>query len=281
MKNRKIFLPALLSIALAFSLILPASAVGASATIHLPGDYYISHSTADCSRLASIMALNTPQGRVTPMVAVGAEAENDKWTLGDAAVQYQLTIGSTEGGSVTTPGEGTFTYDAGTVVRIAIKADAGYRFVNWTGDIATLECQCHSTTVIMNGNYYIIANFAQMPPAPAGYCFIATAAYGTPMAEEIQILREFRDEYLLITPVGKALVDFYYKVSPPMAEFITEHPSLKPIVRVGLLPAVAISAVVVNTTPAEKTAIVGLLALASVAVAIWVTRRRGRGQEYT
>jgi hypothetical protein len=115
----------------------------------------------------------------------------------------------------------------------------------------------------------------------SGFCFIATAAYGTPMAEEIQILREFRDEYLLTNSLGRAFVDFYYKVSPPMAEFITEHPSLKPIVRAGLMPAVAMSTVAVNTTPAEKIAIVGLLVLVSVGVAIWVTRRRDRGSEYT
>jgi hypothetical protein len=112
-------------------------------------------------------------------------------------------------------------------------------------------------------------------------CFIATAAYGTPMAEEIQILREFRDEYLLTSPLGQALVDIYYRVSPPVAEFITEHPSLKPVVRTGLLPAVAMSAVAVNTTPVEKMVMVGLLVLVSVAVAVWVTRRRGRGPEYT
>jgi len=73
----------------------------------------------------------------------------------------------------------------------------------------------------------------------------------------------------------------FFRVSPPMAEFITEHPSLKPIVRAGLMPAVAMSTVVVNTTPVEKAAIVGLLVLVSVAVAIWVMRRRRRGPGYT
>jgi hypothetical protein len=100
------------------------------------------------------------------------------------------------------------------------------------------------------------------------------------MAEEIQILRQFRDEYLLTNAVGRALVGVYYKVSPPIAEFITEHPNLKPIVRAGLLPAVAMSTVAVNTTPVEKMAIIGLLALVSVAVAIWATRRRSRGPGY-
>jgi len=119
-----------------------------------------------------------------------------------------------------------------------------------------------------------------VPDASEG-CFIATAAYGTPMAEEIEILREFRDEYLLTSPLGQAFVNLYYKVSPRIAEFITEHPSLKPIVRAGLVPAVVMSTVVVTTTPAEKAAIVGLLMLVSVVVAILAVRRRGTGSEYT
>jgi len=66
-----------------------------------------------------------------------------------------------------------------------------------------------------------------------------------------------------------------------MAEFITEHPRLKPIVRAGLLPAVAMSTVAVNTTPAEKMAIAGLFVLVSAALAVWAKRQRGRGPEYT
>jgi len=185
--------------------------------------------------------------------------------------QFSLTVSSTSGGSVTVPGEGAFIYDEGTVVDLVATPDAGYRFVNWTGDVDTLSCQCQSTTVTMSDNYSITANFAIATP-----CFIATAAYGTPMAEEVQILRGVRDEYLLTNPLGHAFVDFYYKVSPPMAEFIAEHPSLKPIVRAGLVPAVAMSTVVVNTSLAEKTAIVSSVVLVSVALGAWVTRRRSK-----
>jgi hypothetical protein len=175
---------------------------------------------------------------------------------------------------------GTHTYDAGTVVNLTATPNAGYDFVNWTGNVSTIaDDEDATTTITMNGDYSITANFEEEPPG--GGCFIATAAYGTPMAEEIQILREFRDEYLLANPVGKALIDLYYRVSPPMADFITEHPSLKPIVRAGLVPAVAMSTVIVDTTPAEKVAMIGLLVLVSVAVAIWVTRRLDRGPQYT
>jgi parallel beta-helix repeat protein len=130
---------------------------------------------------------------------------------------------------------------------------------------------------VTGGNVLTGADFTP----PSSWCFIATAAYGTPMAEEVQILREFRDEYLLTNLLGQAFVDFYYKVSPPIAEFITDHPSLKPIVRAGLVPVVAMSTVAVNTTPAEKATIAGLLVLISVALAVWAMRRRGRGLEYS
>ncbi|MGB5924924.1 MAG: CFI-box-CTERM domain-containing protein [Dehalococcoidia bacterium] len=189
-------------------------------------------------------------------------------------------MSSTAGGSVTTPGVGNFTYDEGTVVDLVATPDAGYRFINWIGDVSAIaNVTAAATSIIMNGDYSIRANFEQVPSG--GWCFIATVAYSTPMAKEIQILREFRDEYLLTNPSGRAFVDFYYRVSPPIAEFITEHPSLKPIVRAGLAPAVAMSAAAVKATPADKIAIVGLLVLVSVALAIWAAKRRGRGPECT
>lgn len=53
-----------------------------------------------------------------------------------------------------------------------------------------------------------------------GACFIATAAYGTPFAEEINILRFWRDNFLLEHHFGNLFVKFYYKISPPIADFI-------------------------------------------------------------
>ncbi len=73
-------------------------------------------------------------------------------------------------------------------------------------------------------------------------CFIATAVYGTPVAEEVDILRQFRDEFLLNNPAGKVFVAVYYKLSPPMAEFISKHRVLRAVVRECFVnPAVALS----------------------------------------
>ena len=338
MKNRKIFLSVLLSIALVFSLLLPGWAMGASTTVPRPDDHSIIHSTMDGSRLASAMALNTPQGQVTPMVAaggvhtvglksdgtviavgdnsagqcdvggwrdvvqvaagyehtvglkadgtvvavgcndrwvwwgqcdvggwtdiiqvaagyghtvglkadgtvvsvgakgyedidvgqwdvggwrdivqvvtgsrhtvglksdgtvvavgqnswgecdvggwtdivqvaaggghtvglksngtvvtVGVVAEPIKWNLG-VITEYTLNISSTAGGAVITPGEESFNYDAGAMVHLVAEPDAGYRFVNWTGDVgAIFNVNATTTIVSMRGDYSITANFA-------------------------------------------------------------------------------------------------------------------------
>ena len=69
-------------------------------------------------------------------------------------------------------------------------------------------------------------------------CFIATAAYGTVMAKEVQLLSEFRDKYLLNNSLGKGLTELYYRISPPAADYIRTRPQLKRIVRVMLKPVV-------------------------------------------
>ncbi|MBI5789797.1 MAG: carboxypeptidase regulatory-like domain-containing protein [Candidatus Schekmanbacteria bacterium] len=69
-------------------------------------------------------------------------------------------------------------------------------------------------------------------------CFIATAAFGTPMASEVRILRHFRNDYLLTNAFGRKFVALYYQLSPPIAGFIKENAFLKTIVRASLRPVV-------------------------------------------
>ena len=80
-----------------------------------------------------------------------------------------------------------------------------------------------------------------------GGCFIATAAYGSPMAPQVKILGKFRDRFLLTNSPGKALVNFYYAFSPKAADFIYKHNVLRAMVRLGLLPLVGLGWVALKT----------------------------------
>lgn len=88
-------------------------------------------------------------------------------------------------------------------------------------------------------NYSFDLSISELPngngfPFPFD-CFVATAAYGTGAAEEINLLREFRDVVLLTSGPGAGLVSLYYQVSPPIAEVISQHDFLRTAVRVGFI----------------------------------------------
>jgi uncharacterized repeat protein (TIGR02543 family) len=77
------------------------------------------------------------------------------------SVQYVLSITSTQGGSVTEPGEGPFTCDQGTVISLVAETEEGYSFAGWTGDVGTIaDVSEAATNITMNGDYSITANFA-------------------------------------------------------------------------------------------------------------------------
>ena len=79
---------------------------------------------------------------------------------GEDVVKCNLTITSTIGGNVTTPGVGNFTYDQGTVVNLTADAEEGYHFLSWTGDVGTItNVESATTTISMIGNYSITASF--------------------------------------------------------------------------------------------------------------------------
>ncbi|MCK5508202.1 MAG: S8 family serine peptidase [Desulfobacterales bacterium] len=71
-----------------------------------------------------------------------------------------------------------------------------------------------------------------------GGCFIATAAYGSSFDPDVEVLRRFRDDWLLTNFTGRALVSLYYTISPPVANIIKSYESLRTVVRFALTPVV-------------------------------------------
>jgi subtilisin len=211
-------------------------------------------------------------------------SESDTWTGSDA------WTGNANGDpSAPGPGGAYILGDANAYSLIGKIGDAGTPFFSGTD---------YGATVISSGRLYLgmnddgfgdnggeviaIVGLEDAPSSPpdepaqgGGGCFIATAAYGSYFDGHVETLRDFRDTYLAPDSAGSGFVSLYYRISPPVAAFIDDHPAAKPAVRAALLPSVAVSTVAVSTTLAEKGAIAGLLALVSVMAAVFLTRQRG------
>lgn len=110
-----------------------------------------------------------------------------------------------------------------------------------------------------------------------GFCFIATAAFGSYMAPEVLTLRRFRDTVLMSSAPGRAFVRFYYAVSPPLAAVIADSPALRFVTRIAVMPLVVAARAAVSTSPLAV-AFAGLLLLIFATVFIGVAVRSWRRQ---
>jgi DNA-binding beta-propeller fold protein YncE len=162
-------------------------------------------------------------------------------------------------------------FPVGTMVSLTATPDSTSQFSSWSGAgcagtitlSADMTCQA---TFFANAPP---PNTSQPPPPRGGGCFIATAAYGSDMAPEVQLLRQFRDRQLLTHAPGRAFVAFYYRHSPPLAEAIRAHDGARAVVRAVLWPVV-----LTVKYPAQAALATLLMCLAFS----WATRRSARSR---
>ena len=77
-------------------------------------------------------------------------------------------------------------------------------------------------------------------------CFIATAAYGTPLNDDVKLLCRFRDEVLLKRNCGRTFVNLYYRLSPPAARFISGKKFVKAVIRLQLKPVIWLAGIILD-----------------------------------
>ena len=159
---------------------------------------------------------------------------------------------------------------AGTSITAHVKTDTlGFN----KNKFVTLAFAMSSADVDYDPDDNQVADQLSIPKTPeCGYynssgtgCFIATAAYGSPLEPHVAALRRFRDQYLARTELGRAFIRFYYRHSPPIAAVIARHEWLRLLVRMLLTPVVL---AVEYPIPAG--------ALVSLAMALLLTRRTTR-----
>jgi len=218
---------------------------------------------------------------------------------------FALSASSTSTLSLTTSGTGSGTvtsspngiacnsscssgFTAGATVTLTAAASTGSTFLGWSGACTgTGTCtvgmsQARSVTATFTGSAVSPTATASVQAASSpgasdggggggGGCFIATAAFGSPLAPQVQLLREVRDMYLLPNRPGRAAVQVYYAVSPPIADVIRRSEMLRAAVRFGLLPVLGWASLALWSPGC------GLgLPLLPVVGGAWLIRRRSR-----
>ena len=186
--------------------------------------YHFVNWTAPAGSFASATAAQTTFTMPAQAVTVTANFE--------VGVPHALTMATSPVmGGTATDVTGASPYEEDALVVIQAVAASGYQFVRWTATAGAFSnANAASTTFQMPGaDVTVTANF-EVSTTDLG-CFIATAAYGSPTAEQIDILREFRDVVLLKSTVGSQFVALYYKLSPPVADFISGSSFLRTLVR--------------------------------------------------
>jgi hypothetical protein len=160
-------------------------------------------------------------------------------------------------------------YDSKTGFLVSSKIDIAFGAVSWGGGRATLDFEandisqkiiCGKGTVEKNGQCAV--DTSNQKSSKGGGCLIATATYGSEMANEVQQLRELRDNQLLNTESGTAFMgtfnDIYYSFSPTIADMERENPYFKEAVKLAITPMISSLSLMENANSESEVLSIGI-----------------------
>ena len=138
----------------------------------------------------------------------------------------------------------------------------------WNEGTANVESKDNGSDDIGENTVNVVGDRIDASHEDGGGCLIATAAFGSELAPQIQILREVRDGILLRTSTGSSFMEgfgaFYYSFSPAVADLERESPELRGIVRAAIAPAIYILGIMSAADPDSETSVVTLMAATTV-----------------
>ncbi len=122
------------------------------------------------------------------------------------------------------------------------------------------EPECGAGTELVNGICQVIKT--SEPDENGGGCLIATAAYGTELAPQVQFLREIRDNTVMSTASGIAFMtgfnQLYYSFSPTIADMERENPMFQEVVRAFITPMVSTLSIMTLAEDGSEVEVLGL-----------------------
>lgn len=195
------------------------------------------------SDYSSIMAYNDPDGDgkadhieasyfSNPDVTVDGEATGDT-ADGDNARTLEETAAVVEGYRTSTSSTSTtITTTTTTTTTTSSSSSSSSSSTSTSTSTTSVTTEAESTGSNSSGG--------------GGGCFIATAAFGSPMAGQVEILRQFRDRYLLTNAWGKKFVAWYYRNGPEAASYIKDKPLVRAAVRGALYPLIGFSTMLIS-----------------------------------
>lgn len=125
----------------------------------------------------------------SPTTTVTMDGDKTVYANFDRVIpDYTLTISNSTGGSVTTPGEGSFIYKEGTTVNLVAVAESGYQFVSWTGDVDNPNSA--TANVTMNSDKSVSASFARRTMYVADIAMSVISSSGGKFARAVVTVRD-------------------------------------------------------------------------------------------